>query len=85
MLRSDREDLSAQQEALRAARVGLRVALQDLAEAADLASHALGTKRPPPVTDLLVPVHTARTAVERAEQTVTIAETDMAGAAGEDT
>ncbi len=81
-MRADREDLSQQHEALRAARVDLCTALGGLEEAADVAGRALARKRHPTVTDVMVDVHTWRVAVERAEQAVHIAEDDLEAAAG---
>lgn len=86
MDRLDREDLSAQQDALARARDGLVDALDRLIDDARAARRAAsGTKvNLPRITAELAPVYGASRAVERAEQLLDMAATDLASASGED-
>ncbi len=84
-MRTDREDLSQQTEALHAAQYVLAAALSALSGEVAIAVRGMHAKRRPLVTPAMVPVHAAWRAVLNAEQAVHIAETDLAGAAGEDT
>lgn len=81
MTRSDREDVSRQQEALAAARAELAAALDDLSAQAHTAARAARSRRAVPD---LPAVHAAARAVERAEEAVDLAALDVRTAAGED-
>ena len=80
-LRSDREDTQAQQEAVESTRRDLAEKLADLSDESKKAAKAASSKRGNP--DVRA-VHAAWLAVDRAQEALEMALTDLAGAQGED-
>lgn len=80
-LRTDREDTQAQQEAVESTRRDLADKLTDLSDESKKAAKAAASKRGAPN---VTAVHAAWLAVDRAQEALEIALTDLAGARGED-
>lgn len=83
-MRVDREDLTAQRDALTAARAGLHDALRAVEREAGDAARPAGSKAKRPQAVDLTAYLAAHQAVLRAEQTVDLATLDLHTAAGGD-
>lgn len=80
--RHDREDYTAQEQAVTDAKAALVQALSDLAGEAALVAKALGRKRPP--ANLVDGVRSEFRHVERCEEALDLAVLDLRTARGED-